>query len=101
MDATLTTDRRPTTELIATALGAATSAFVVTAALAGHSFGAAELVLVGLVAAAILGLTVRQVPQRPLLRPLPARWDRELVVRAPQAADTQVARRQPHTGHAA
>lgn len=90
---------RSTSGLLAIALGAATSAAIVGAALAGHRFGVLDVALVLVAAAVILGLNLRQDPQRGLLSALPSEWDEEVVVRAPRAAQLQDG--DTGTGHAA
>lgn len=92
---------RSRASLAAVALGAATSAVVVAAALAGHSFSFADLVGVLGAAGFILALNLQQVPQRPLLSRMPDRWDREVVVNAPQATTLAQGQAQHGAPHAA
>lgn len=101
MDPTATDPtRRTTPALLGMALGAATSAGVVTAALAGHQFGLADLGAVLAVAAVILGLNLQPVPQRQLLRTLPSQWNDPVVIRAAKAVHP-AGQATPRTGHAA
>lgn len=93
---TLPTTNRTASGLLAIALGAATSAFVVVAALVGHRFGVLDVAAILVVAAFILGLNLQQVPQRPLLRRLPDEWDSPVVIHADPVRGSRQGR-----GHAA